>query len=221
MSYLFNHGVSTKELFTNHKQHQSNITTPITLVIKIFNSALSIILNDVISNKVRFSIPGNTSSYIDFKVYKDEDFIFNRNLGRFQDIDFIESDFMGYQLFYYIQGKAYFKEMPIYLGGDIKRDFTNRINNGEKFYTIETKKYIEYLQEIEELYPSVSKSDIKKIIVLGFRRMDRIMRLSGAITIRSVEPNVVLHIGFLMRNLTRKYSNYNRCQKIRYRSLYI
>lgn len=220
MRYLFNHGVTAKELYTNHRQHKSNITCNKTIAVKIFERAFSIILNDIIDNKVRFAIPGKTSSYIDFKVFKDDNFIFHRNIGRFQDIDFIESDFMGYQMYYFVQGKAFYKDIPIYLGSELKRKFTNKINSGEKFYTVITKKLNDYLPEIATFYPNMQSEMLKKIISLGFTRMESVMRTSGAMTINSQNPNMVLHIGVIRKDRNRHFEIYNRCQRVRYRFLY-
>ena len=44
--------------------------------------------------------------YIDFENFQEDEFIRQRQLGRMQDIDVVESDFTGYQLsFFYKMSK--------------------------------------------------------------------------------------------------------------------
>lgn len=222
MMYIFNHGVNSSELFTNYFKSKFNVIGLLKKdAVKIFDTSFHLILNDVIENKVRFAIPGPGGSYIDFKVFKDKTFEYHRSIGRFQDVDFIESEFMGYQMIYYVKRKAYFQDIPIYLGSELREKFLDKTNNGEKFYTKDTKRLVDYLPMICELYPDIKESDLKRLLTFVFSRMNDVIKLQGAISIKSnYYPRLTLHIGIVRKNPLKQIAMFNKCHILKARFLY-
>lgn len=208
MRILFNHGLSSGELYSNtpervikvgwkflnntygwNKSYEDAIADP-------FEYCLNLILNKVIDDKVRFKIPFQ-NAYIDFEIVQGDKFIEQRQNGRFQEIDFIESDFTGYFLNYYFQTRAYQKRMPIYIGGTLKQKFLNGINSGVRYYTTTDVTLEDFIDQVHEKYNTFTRAEIKRLLIHGFRRMSAAIKFGCAITIRSVRNDLVVYIGKL------------------------
>lgn len=231
MRMLFNHGLATKDLFVNtpkkitdkhwrwlikhcgaeKNSYEDALSDP-------FKYCLNLVINSVIDEKKRFKIPVAWESYIDFKIVKGDDFIRDRQNGRFQEIDFIESDFTGYCLTYFWKSKAYQKSVQIYVGGDIKKKFLGKINSGEKFYTTKDLTVNDFIDQVAEKFTALSKSEVKRMVLHGFRRMHSAIMFGCTITINSTKfGNCYLFIGSIYLNPKKQIENYisRRDRKIR------
>lgn len=197
MRILFNHGLTTEELYTNTpkkiidkkwswfisnygitKSYEDAIADP-------FKYCFGLIMNRIIDEKVRFIIPYAQEAYIDFEIVTGDKFEQQRQNGRFSQVDFIESDFTGYFLRYYYKGRAYQKSYPIYLGGALKQKFLDKINSGEKFYSIKNITINDFLISVHEKFPELTITEIKKLLNHGFRRLHSAMRYGCAISINT------------------------------------
>lgn len=69
---------------------------------EMFRYFMYLLIKDVIENQVTFKFPptGDGSSWIEMTPVSGDDFIKARQNGAFQDVDFLVSDFTGYQLTY-------------------------------------------------------------------------------------------------------------------------
>ena len=163
MRILFNHGLLVNELYVNtpEKYHYKrwrylndtygwNQTYEDALA-EPFCYAMNLIINRILDEKERFKIP-YSDAYIDFEIVTGDKFIEQRQNGRFSNIDFVESDFTGYFLNYFYKTKAYQKQMPIYLGGELKAKFIDGINSGVKYYTIKDFTLNDILPEVHKKF---------------------------------------------------------------------
>lgn len=230
MRILFNHGLTAEELYSNTPKsivdrkwqwfisnygstssYEDAISDP-------FKYAFGLILNYVLDNRVRFIIPGVPESYIDFEIVVGDEFIRQKQEGRFGEIDFIESDFTGYALRYYFKAKAYQKSYPIYLGGELKQKFLEGINSGTKFYTIKDVTIKDFLPQICEKFPELTKTEVKNLVLHGFRRMHSAIKFGCAISIQVKKYlNCVAHIGALYLKPDKQIREYSvrRDRKLR------
>ena len=235
MRLLFNHGLTPEELYTNVPEKITDKTW--TWFIKRYGSsqsrgdaisdpfkyAINVILNKVIKKKKRFKSPVKDISYIDFEIVQNDKFELHRQKGRFQNIDFIESDFTGYMLRYYYKGKNdQIKNHPIHLGGELKQKFIDNINSGEKYYTIEDFQLSDVISEIHEKFKDLSKKELTEIIKLGFRRIHSCLKYGCAITINSKKfGNCYVYIGSINLNPSIQIKEYiarrdKKLRKIKY-----
>lgn len=197
MRMFYHHGFSFSDLYTN---------TPKTITDKncswfrktynlsgTLNDALSLplkyvlglIFKHIITNRVRFIVPYCRRSYIDFETIYEEDFEIWRQGGGLQEIDFIESDFKGYILKYTYGTYKYQRDMRIYIGGDLKKLFIDKINSGVKFYTTEdvTLKY--FISDVYKQFPQLSKKEIDKLLKQGFLRLNSVIKSRSAVALKS------------------------------------
>jgi len=145
-------------------------------------------------------------------------FTYQRQCGRFQNIDFIESDFTGYALRYYYKSKAYQKNYQIYLGGELKEKFLNGINSGIKYYTIKDTKLEDFLPKIYEKFSELSQYEVKKLILHGFRRMHSSLKYGCAVSLNTKKYfNCVAHIGAIYLEPSKQLKEYSirRDKKLR------
>jgi len=230
MRMLFNHGLTTEELFTNTPKsvvdrkwrwfitrygstnsYEDAISDP-------FKYAIGLILHYVLDNRTRFVIPCVSESYIDFEIVTGDMFEEQRQNGRFGEIDFIESDFTGYALRYYFKTKAYQKAYPIYMGGELKQKFLTGINSGVKYYSIKDVTINDFLPKIHEKFSELSKIEVKKLVLHGFRRMHSAIKYGCAISIQTKKKiNCVAHIGAIYLKPDKQIKEYSirRDKKLR------
>lgn len=230
MRILFNHGLRISELYSNtpkkiidrkwrwfiknygsSSSYEDAIADPMKYI-------LVLIFNKMLDDKVRFRLPVKMEAYWDFEIVLEEDFTKQRQLGRFQNIDFIESDFTGYAMRYFFRAKAYQKSYPIYLGGDLKKKFLNKINSGEKFYTTKDITINDLLPDVYAKFPELTKKEVKNLISHGFRRMHSAMKYGCALTLNTVKyGNCYAYIGQLSLKPDWQIKEYNirRDRKLR------
>lgn len=222
MRILFNHSLTSGELYTNTpkkiidknwfwfiKRYGSTASFEDSLS-KPFKYCFGLILNKVIDEKVRFKVPVSSDVYIDFEIVTGDAFLTQRHNGRFSDIDFVESDFTGYFLGYYFKGRSYQKHLPIYIGGDIKNKFISKINAGEKFYTVHDITINDFIDQVHEKFEDLTKVEIKKLLVHGFRRMHSSILYGCTISIlTSQKINCQAYIGNLTLLPDKNILNYS------------
>lgn len=230
MRILFNHGLTPGELYTNTPKSITNrpwrwwirnygSTNSYEDAISVpFKYCIGLVINKIIDDKIRFKIPVNSEAYIDFEIVSGDKFIKQRQNGRFSKIDFIESDFTGYAINYYFKAKAYQKEIPIYLGGDLKKKFLNKINTGTKFYTTKDIVLDDILDEVHLRFMDIPKGELKRLLLHGFRRMHSAIKFGCAITIASNKNiNCYTYIGKLTLTPEQQIKEYSirRDRKLR------
>lgn len=103
----------------------------------ILSHFLELVVLDIIENNSTFVLPlfGNREACIYVKVFDGEQFQKLYSKGKFCGIDFLSSEFKGYQLFLqYTTSTGEIREKPIYISHNVRDIFYNHINNGKKYY---------------------------------------------------------------------------------------
>lgn len=102
----------------------------------IFNKGMQLIVEDIIENNVHFLLPtlGNNESYLYMKKTSGQDFKNLVRKGKWRDVDFLTSNFTGYQLALSVKSKKRpEKEKYIYLGYKHKDRITELTNEGKRY----------------------------------------------------------------------------------------
>ena len=106
------------------------------LAASIWMSSVRLILDDIIENNTQFKLPGmgRTQSYIQMKRTEGDDFKKAFRRGKWRDVDFITSNFCGYQLQFVMESKKRTRrEKPIYLATRDKDKITEYNNQGKQY----------------------------------------------------------------------------------------
>ena len=106
------------------------------LAASIFMKSVQMVVNDIIDNNIHFKFPGlgRTQAYMFMKRLEDKEFKKAFRNGKWNDVDFIMSNFCGYQLALSIESeKRLPREKPIYLSAKDKQRITDNTNNGKQY----------------------------------------------------------------------------------------
>ena len=147
MNYAVGHCVDSRDLFLNFPVEKLKITkkecidifpdgNKRDLAASIFITSFQMVINDIIDNNTHFKLPtlGRTQSYIYMKRTSGDKFKKAFKKGKWRDIDFLETNFSGYQLVFEIQSqKRLPREKPIYLAPQDKQKITDNANSGKQY----------------------------------------------------------------------------------------
>lgn len=102
----------------------------------IFTKGMQLIVEDIIENNVHFLLPtvGSNEAYLYMMKTSGNHFKKAFKNGKWNDVDFITSNFTGYQLAMSVQSpKRPKKEKKIYLGYKHKDRITELTNEGKRY----------------------------------------------------------------------------------------
>ena len=103
---------------------------------QIFIKSVYMVVDDIIDNNVHFKLPGlgRTQAYIYMKRTEGKKFKKAFKNGKWNDVDFITSNFSGYQLALEMQSeKRLPREKAIYLSGKDKQRIIDNTNAGKQY----------------------------------------------------------------------------------------
>ena len=146
-NFAMGHTFSTKDLFYNFpidklKMDYNTVRSIYSdgdkrsLSASIFAKGMQLIIEDIIENNVHFLLPtlGSTESYLYMKKTSGNDFKKAVRNGKWNDVDFLTSNFTGYQLAMSVKSpKRPEKEKSIYLGYKHKDRITELTNEGKRY----------------------------------------------------------------------------------------
>lgn len=122
-----------KSLISKTKQYKKK------LVKQVFREGVQQILDDIIENNTTFKIQGvgYQGGELHMEAFTGSEFVRLRQLGKFEDVDFLESSFTGNQLFLYIHGKRdnflHRRKFPVYMSKFFKDKLTQYTNEGKSY----------------------------------------------------------------------------------------
>jgi hypothetical protein len=97
---------------------------------RIFKYFFYLVIKDVIINRVTFKCPPGTNAWIEMVPITGEDFAKARQNGAFADVDFLASDFTGYQLMLRRSNRYGKWTKRIYLSSKYRDMITDLTNKG-------------------------------------------------------------------------------------------
>lgn len=98
---------------------------------RIFKYFFYLVIKDVIINRVTFKCPPGTNAWIEMVPITGEDFAKARQNGAFADVDFLASDFTGYQLMLRRSNRYGKWTKRIYLSSKYRDMITDLTNKGQ------------------------------------------------------------------------------------------
>lgn len=137
------------------------------LVKRVFKECVKIIINDIIDNNITFHLPvqGAIKCDIHMRRYQDKIFKDLRRGGKWKGVDIFKSMFSGYEICMFLYGKRTPRIKSIYLNKELREKITENTNNGFQYGDSNKDKYLkDYYQQIYEIFPTILKSDINRIL---------------------------------------------------------
>ena len=145
-SYKNDYCFTNKDLFENLDINSLNLPkylwknkhkdTRTEYITNVFMECFQMILLDIIENNATFVLPlfGNKEGCFYVKKIDGEEFKKVRQNGGFSEIDFLKTNFCGYQLRFQYTTSRGIGERQIHVSSPLKEMFINNINNGNKYY---------------------------------------------------------------------------------------
>lgn len=136
MNYAVGCAFNQDEMMMNFKKQKLKSVKNKELIKRIARDSIKLVLNDIIDNNVTFQLPtGSRKSDIYVRRISGKEFVRARQNGKFQDVDFLSSNFSGNQLvlnMYDREGKPT-RIKPIYLNKEYKNRLTEYTNQGKQY----------------------------------------------------------------------------------------
>lgn len=146
MNYALGYALHLKDLFKTFNIKRLKLKTKICeqllgnrhkeiIAFKIMKYCIKLVLDDVIDNNATFHLPTNKKEVcIKMKRTEGEEFAKARRNGKWQDVDFLFSNFSGYQMVLRFQQGEIKREFPIYVDNSNKDRITQHTNNGKQYF---------------------------------------------------------------------------------------
>lgn len=119
---------TAREMRTKYKCASNNY-----LVAQIFWVFIKLVLSDLVKKGTTFHLPNKSIAMFTWKRVEGEEFVKSYRSGKFNNIDFLSSNFTLYiPIFkYFYKGK--FKEKTIVVDNSLKEIINEKTNNGFKY----------------------------------------------------------------------------------------
>lgn len=147
MRYRTGYCFTSKDLLETLNKKELNITTKMYKEYKadtlaefcaqILTYFFYLVVLDIIENNATFVFSLNSqvrSATLAVKCFEGEVFQKQYTVGRFAGIDFLQSNFKGYQLYIFYKKGMQWREKPIFINKKLKDLFYEKINNGMVYY---------------------------------------------------------------------------------------
>lgn len=92
-----------------------------------------LVLNDIIDNNVTLKLPPGTGAYVEMVPVSGDDFTKARQNGAFRDVDFLTSNFTGYQLYLRYNNRYGHWKKRIYVSSKMRDKITANTNAGKHY----------------------------------------------------------------------------------------
>ena len=212
-----------KKLKTNCKKCNELIgdNHRVKLVKKIFRESVRLVVNDIIDNNITFWLPltSNKKCNIHMRRVEGKTFQNLRKGGKWKNVDILKSMFSGYQMSFYMLGNRTPRIKSIYLSKELRDKIDQNTNNGMQYGDSKNDKTIkDYYEQIYELFPEVSKSDIN--IILNFMWKSLYLHNSYGGDTVSVGNGFWFYIGNLCKNPIDHFYYYIKKLTVKLRVLY-
>lgn len=146
-NYAVGHSFMAKDLFMNFPVDKLKMTKDQCIEIysdgskrdlaeQIFIKSLQMVVDDIIDNNTHFKLPGigRTQAYLYMKRTAGNEFKKAFKNGKWRDVDFINSNFSGYQLTFEMQSeKRLPRQKPVYLAEKDKQRIIDNTNKGRQY----------------------------------------------------------------------------------------
>lgn len=146
MNYATGYALNVKDLFRSFDIKRLKLTAKECeelignrhkekIVYDVFKYAVKLVLDDIIQNSTRFSLPtGAKICILGMKRFKDDQFSQARRSGKWKDVDFLASNFTGYQMNFNFMSRGIMREKLVYLDSQNRDIITEQTNEGRQYY---------------------------------------------------------------------------------------
>ena len=190
------------------------------LVKQVFRECFKLVINDIIDSNVTFHLPTKFRKCdMHMKRVRGEAFKNLRKSGKWRDVDFLESNFTGYEIGFYIYKEVSPRIKTVYVSKPYKDKITANTNKGMQYGDSNNDKTIQdYYEIMYEKYPDIPKQDIRRILNFSWKSLYLHNSYGGDTLI--TDKDIWCYIGFLKSDSLKHFLYYIKKLTIKLRVLY-
>lgn len=140
------------------------------LYAKIFKYFFYIVIVDIIENRAMLKFPPGCSAWMEMAPVTGDDFVRARQNGAFQDVDFLASGFAAYTINIRFQNRYGKWVKRLYVSAKYRDRIVELTNKGVALTSTKIKNVSNYVEQVQQQFPILSKSELIKIIQFGLKR---------------------------------------------------
>lgn len=145
MHYALGHALNTNEFMHNFPTKKLKLTAKEceqlignrhkeTIAKEVFKYCVNLVIQDIINNNITFKLPTRSrESELYMKRYSGDKFVECRQNGKFADVQYLKSNFSGYQMCFKYKSAGIDKEKLIYLDPKNRDKITEYTNCGKNY----------------------------------------------------------------------------------------
>lgn len=191
------------------------------LVKRIFRECVKLVINDIIENNITFWLPlnGNKKCNMHMKRVQGDAFKNLRIGGKWKGVDIVSSMFSGYYIGFYMLGYRTPRTKQVYLNKELTNKITEYANQGKNYGDSKYDKTLkDYYEQIYQLFPTVTKSDVRRILVFAWKSLYLHNSYGGDTLI--TDKDIWCYIGNLKKDSLKHFYYYIRKLTVKLRVLY-
>lgn len=177
--YPVSYSVHFDDLYTNFKVKKIRISKERAeevygmsfqnLLALILRDFFRILLPDIVRKNIAFKLPPGTRAWIEVHPITGEEFKKVRQLGGFEGVDYIATNFTGYRV--YLKWRTVYQEYkkPIYITSTLAHELLNAANSGKKFGAGDYRTVEDYVEAVQKKHTIFTREEIKNILSYGLR----------------------------------------------------
>ena len=176
---------------------------------RIFRECFKLVIQDVIERNVTFWLPltGNIKCNIHMKRVTGKEFQQLRRGGKWRNVDFIASNFAGYEIGLFMFGNRTPRVKTIFVSKELRDLIAKYTNDGKQYGDgVNDTKLTDYIDKIYALFPDISKSDVKRILIYGWKSLYLHNSYGGDVLIQA--NKTWFYIGKIYKNSLKHYWYY-------------
>lgn len=179
----------------------------------IFNKIWKIFIEDMVENdsKIIFDVRKNWEMSVEINMSTPEEFkYYRKNSNKWEDIDFLQSNFQGYYIIFKLINKKTktFFSLPCYVDNKLKKRIIEKINSGFKYCGRNDKSYKNYYTELLKINPEINIKDLNYIVRYGYGYMFKFLVKGCDIIFK--RDKFFFKIGYLQKDPLKAYQYYKR-----------
>lgn len=191
------------------------------MIKRIFKYCLKLILEDIIENNITFIFPltGTKKCIMRMKRITGDEFKRLRKSGKWKNLDFVKSMFSGFEIKLFLLGNRTPRIKTVYLNKSYRERIIENVNNGMQYGDGVNNKIInDYYDSVCTMFPTISKTDIIKILKFCFKSLYLHNSYGGDTLVSNKE--FWCYIGNLKKDSLEHFYYYIRKLTIKLRVLY-
>lgn len=177
----------------------------------VFTKCFQLIIDDIIQNSIVFMLPqrGAKKACIKINTIEGENFTkLFKVKESWKKLNYIQSGFKMYNIHFKTINKNVSKLRAIYIKGTVINEMIEKINSGFVYKEGKEKTIEDYIPELRELFPQITKKDLRFILKYAFIKYYDAVTKACDVIIKSISNSFWVYTGQLKYDSLEWFDKY-------------